>query len=45
MVLEDEVNNIGVLICGSGIGISVSANKLKGIRCVLCHDYTMAKNA
>jgi len=28
----------GVLICGSGVGASVSANKLKGIRAGLCHD-------
>ena len=28
----------GVLICGSGVGASVSANKLPGIRAGLCHD-------
>src|ERR1700736_3833810 len=28
----------GVLICGSGIGASVAANKMKGIRAGLCHD-------
>ena len=28
----------GVLICGSGVGASVAANKLKGIRAGLCHD-------
>jgi RpiB/LacA/LacB family sugar-phosphate isomerase len=28
----------GVLICGSGIGASVAANKLRGIRAGLCHD-------
>ena len=27
-----------VLVCGSGVGISIAANKVKGIRCVLCHD-------
>jgi len=27
-----------VLICGSGVGASVAANKLKGIRAGLCHD-------
>lgn len=28
----------GILICGTGIGISITANKIKGIRCALCHD-------
>lgn len=28
----------GILICGTGIGISISANKVKGIRCALCSE-------
>lgn len=28
----------GILICGSGVGAAVAANKLKGIRAGLCHD-------
>jgi ribose 5-phosphate isomerase B len=28
----------GVLICGSGVGASVAANKLRGIRAAVCHD-------
>ncbi len=28
----------GILICGTGIGISITANKMKGIRAALCHD-------
>ncbi len=36
-VLEGRADR-GVLICGSGIGASVAANKLRGIRAGLCHD-------
>ncbi len=28
----------GVLICGSGVGASVAANKVRGIRAAMCHD-------
>ena len=35
----------GILVCGSGIGISIAANKFKGIRCALCHDDYTVKNA
>lgn len=33
----------GVLICGTGIGISMAANKIKGVRAALCGDYFSAK--
>lgn len=33
----------GILICGTGIGMSISANKVKGIRCALVHDLFTAK--
>jgi len=36
-VLERRADH-GVLICGSGVGASVAANKLPGIRAGLCHD-------
>jgi len=28
----------GVLVCGSGVGASIAASKLNGVRCALCHD-------
>lgn len=33
----------GILICGTGIGISIAANKVKGIRAAVCHDVFSAK--
>lgn len=33
----------GVVICGTGIGISISANKVKGIRCALCSEPVSAR--
>src|SRR5690625_783119 len=33
----------GIFICGTGIGMSISANKVKGVRCALSHDVYSAK--
>ena len=32
-------NDRGIAVCGSGVGASVAANKIDGIRCGLCHDH------
>lgn len=42
LVVSQEVDR-GIVICGTGIGISIAANKVKGIRCGLCTNTTMAK--
>ena len=36
-ILDGECEK-GILICGTGIGISITANRIKGIRAALCHD-------
>lgn len=33
----------GILVCGTGIGMSIAANKVKGIRCALVHDVFSAR--
>ncbi len=33
----------GILVCSTGIGVSIAANKVKGIRCAHCHDTYSAK--
>ena len=35
----------GILICSTGIGMSIAANKVKGVRAALCHDAFSARRA
>ena len=42
LVVNKEVDK-GIVMCGTGIGISIAANKVKGIRCAHCHDTYSAK--
>ncbi len=41
-LLEEEYDR-GILICGTGIGVSIAANKVKGIRAALCSDCFSAR--
>ena len=43
-VIDNKVD-FGIVICGSGIGISIAANKVKGIRAALCSEPYSAKLA
>lgn len=47
-VLSESAHNknaFGILVCGSGIGMSIAANKIKGIRAALCINEYMAHYA
>ncbi|MBW2988725.1 ribose 5-phosphate isomerase B [Candidatus Woesearchaeota archaeon] len=37
-----KTSSIGILICGTGIGMSIASNKIKGIRAALCYDESCA---
>ena len=41
--INDGNAELGILVCGTGIGMSMAANKVKGIRAALCSDYFSAK--
>jgi RpiB/LacA/LacB family sugar-phosphate isomerase len=43
--IQDGQVERGILLCGSGVGAAVAANKLKGIRAGLCHDTYSAHQA
>ena len=41
--IKNNKNKIGILICGSGIGMDITANKHKNIRAALCYDVKSTK--
>ncbi|MCI9293111.1 MAG: ribose 5-phosphate isomerase B [Erysipelotrichaceae bacterium] len=41
--VAQKKNDFGIVICGTGIGVSISANKVHGIRCALCSEPLSAK--
>lgn len=43
--VADGDSEVGILICGTGIGMAISANKVKGIRAARCHDSYSARMA
>lgn len=44
-VIINKQVDLGIIVCGTGIGISIAANKVKGIRAALCTNSYMAQMA
>jgi ribose 5-phosphate isomerase B len=44
-IIESGYKKRGVLICGTGVGMCMSANKFKGIRAAVCHDIFSARRS
>jgi ribose 5-phosphate isomerase B len=41
--VQEKRADLGILVCGTGIGMSIAANRHQGIRCGLAHDVTTAR--
>ena len=45
LALREGRAELGILVCGSGAGVSIAANKLRGVRAALCHDLFTARQS
>ena len=45
MLVSSGKSNMAILICGTGIGMSITANKIKGIRAAVCWNEETARLA
>jgi ribose 5-phosphate isomerase B len=43
--VQEGVSDKGILICGTGLGMSIAANKMRGVRAALCHDPFSARQS
>lgn len=43
--VQQDPNNIGIVVCGSGVGVDIVANKYDGVRCALVEDVERARQS